>query len=40
MFLKELGHFVDRAREERPSELVPKERVLAVMEVLEQVKNS
>lgn len=38
MFLRELTHFVSRAKEGRPSERVPKAQVLAVLETLEQNK--
>lgn len=34
-FLRELTHFVRRAQENRPSERVPREQVLAVLKVLE-----
>lgn len=37
MFLRELTHFLARAAEGRPSERVPREQVLAVLEVLEQI---
>jgi UDP-N-acetylglucosamine 3-dehydrogenase len=36
-FLRELTHFTERARENRPSELVPREQVLAVLETLEAI---
>lgn len=36
-FLKELTHFVRCAEKNRPSERVPKERVLSVMKVLETI---
>lgn len=35
-YLKELGHFLDCIRRDRDSDLVPKERVLAVLHILEQ----
>lgn len=37
MFFSELSHFLERAEENRPSEKVPKEQVLAVLETLESV---
>lgn len=36
MFLNELAHFVKRAEENRPSEKVPKEQVLRVLETVER----
>lgn len=38
MFLSELNHFVSRAREGKPSELVPRAQVLSVLETLECLK--
>lgn len=35
-YLRELGHFLDCVRRDTDSHLVPKERVLAVLELLEQ----
>lgn len=35
-YLRELGHFLDCVRRDEDSGLVPKERVLAVLELLEQ----
>ena len=35
-YLRELGHFLDCVRRDTDSDLVPKERVLAVLELLEQ----
>lgn len=37
-FLRELSHFVECAKENRPSERVPKEQVLGVLEVLETLE--
>ena len=36
-FLRELSHFVARAKENRPSERVPREQVLSVLGILEKI---
>ena len=36
-FLRELSHFVERAKENRPSERVPREQVLSVLRTLEKI---
>lgn len=36
-FLRELSHFVERAKENRPSERVPREQVLGVLKTLEKI---
>lgn len=37
MFLKELSHFISCVRDNRNSDMVKKEEILTVLEILEEV---